>query len=89
VDRLWFRLPVVPAYLGRMMNWTNETPTQPGFYWYRSDHADFVAGHITILYLIPGAWNDTLVAYEPMDEYHPTPVGHLRGQWAGPLDPPA
>jgi hypothetical protein len=68
------------------MIWTSETPTKPGWYWFRFGlidepvmffifvRAGMLGGELWVRHALP------LISEKPVSDYD--------GQWAGPLKPP-
>lgn len=61
------------------MNWTKQTPTQTGWYWWRQDSSKpaavvYLAGKLECLQVF---------------SFHSHPAVSMGGEWAGPLRPPA
>ena len=61
------------------MNWTQDKPTQEGWYWFRMDNEE---KRIVIVYVISA---DRMVAVGSGSEGNPA---LQKGAWFGPLPPP-
>jgi len=67
------------------MTWTTETPTQPGWYWWREYEGS--GPQITQVHLFNFVWlNKPFLGIE--DIHTRTPLDNMLGEWAGPLEPP-
>ena len=61
------------------MNWTQDKPTQEGWYWFHMDTGD---RRTVIVYVISA---DRMVAIGTEREGNPA---HQKGTWFGPIEPP-
>lgn len=76
----------------RRLRWTKETPTKPGWYWFRNTNQRDV--HVVC---IAYEWDEHMVdlelvawfALEPPYNWHsPHIVARMDGEWAGPIPEP-
>lgn len=67
------------------MNWTNEKPTKPGWYWWREDNAV-----VWLIYIYSAADGRMgCDCYRPKRARLRRPIGkYLTGQFAGPIPEP-